>query len=268
MDVYFISGQNYNIEDSKEVKVIRFEGNNSYMVKDTKNKQNGLNKYKKLNKNECVDTLTGEIIKYKEKEERDKSNMARSLTNLKYTIRNNFVGNSNELFITLTTEYAIQDYDIVKNKAEKFIKELRQIYKGLEYIYVLELQEDRNSWHIHILLKDTIHKTLYINYDEVDKLWGSNGTNIEHIYEIEGLANYFSKAETKTKIPRNKKMYYKSRGIKKAEIKKKIYKEFKEEVQGEYSLTNEYTLNIKNAQNDYTINRVKTETWTNIHNKK
>lgn len=268
MSIYFRNGENKEIEDNSKVKIIHFESNNSYEVKCTKRRQNNLSRYKRKSKNEWIDTATGEIIRSKEYGSKNTNNMRRALKKLEYVIRNNFTGANNELHMVLTTEEEIHSYDVIQKRVDTFLKQLKQQYNGIEYIYVLELQEERNSWHAHVLLKDMLHKRLYINYNEINALWRGNGTKIKKVYDIDGLAHYLAKEKTKTSTPKFKKLYYKSRGIKTVEVEQKTYKEFKEDIKETHNMTVAKTLNIKSTDSDYTINSIKTEIWTNIHSKK
>lgn len=281
--IYFESGENYNINKDKTVKVTKYI-NGTVEIADTKVYRNNLKRYKKLSKNEYVDTVTGEIKEYEKNEFKSIDGLKRGLRKLKQILRNNFFGNKNELFLTLTTDEVVTDYDTIIHYFNLFWDKLKRRYKNLEYIYVVELQEDRNSWHIHCMIKDTKNKNLYIENDEIVKLWGQCNTktnritkrNIKKIineeesiaknckeeeFGIERLINYVAKVRTKEKTPASKKVYYKSRGIKLAETEKMIYGEIIEKIGTDYDLEYENTVLVRSIVTDKIMNKTKKEYW-------
>lgn len=215
-DIYFEKAKGYKIADDKVVKVTRFD-NGDIKVKGSKNTQSNLSNYRKLNKDEYMDKTTGEIKQYKKTKYRTASSMKSSMKRLTDIFKNNFTGGKNEAYITLTCEELIEDYDTVHETAEDLFDNLQARYKGLEYVYVME-QQERESWHVHAWVKDTQHKSLFIDNEEIAQLWELGNAYTERVNEtdkdINILTNYLSKMETKEKTPAGKKAYYKSRGIK------------------------------------------------------
>lgn len=248
-DIYFEKAKGYKIADDKVVKVTRFD-NGDIKVKGSKNTQSNLSDYRKLNKDEYMDKKTGEIKKYKKTKDR-KASIKNSMKNLKDIIRNNFTGGTNELFITLTCEELINDYNIVCELARKLFTKLKKIYKGLEYVFVME-QQARESWHVHAWVKDTQHKKLFIDNEEIAQLWGKGNTKTKRVNktdkDVNNINNYMTKTKGKEKIPAGKQAYGKSRGIKVPETNKTTYGKYKSTLKEDTTLQNDIALHIKSKK--------------------
>lgn len=65
----------------------------------------------------------------------------------------------------------MNDMEQLKKDFDYFWKRLTRQMQDLEYLYVVEIQEERNSLHIHALIKDTMHQKLYIPFEELSRLW-------------------------------------------------------------------------------------------------
>lgn len=102
--------------------------------------------------------------------------------------------------------------------------------QDLEYLYVVEMQEERNSLHIHALIKDNVHSELNIPVEELSRLWNKGYVWITRINmrdtrkivideskdertAIERVRKYMTKIRTKENVPRDKNIYSKSKGI-------------------------------------------------------
>ena len=261
MGIYFEKGNNYNIRDEDLVKVINFKNADTVQVKNTKKLQNNLKSYKKLNKHEYVDLNTGEIKKYIHNAGKSTSGINRALKNLTSLIRNNFTGADNELFITLTTTAETGNIEDINKMFKIMWYKLKEKYKGLEYIYVVELQNDRNSWHIHALLKDLYNEKLYIKHTELVQLWKKGFVKVNRIRNIYRTAEYVAKIKTKENVQINKRLYYASRGIKKPKAEVMTYSEFKNTYGKNKYRAKENTVLVRSIRNDNIINKHKTETW-------
>jgi hypothetical protein len=147
-------GENYNINGDELVKVTQYESTNDIKIQDTKYKNKSLTNFKRLNRKQYLNKKTGEIKYYKIGEQDREENLKRAMKNLKEILRNNFNGGKNELFITLTTKEVITDLDKIIGMFKQFWRKMNEIYKTLAYVFVVEKQEIRNSWHIHMLIKD------------------------------------------------------------------------------------------------------------------
>lgn len=284
--IYFEKGQNFHIKNDDEVSVTYYESSNKIKVKNCSRKNDNLSRYKKRNANECLDMETGEILEYKKYEYKSKSSISRSMKRLREIVSNNFNGGKNELFITLTYEERQTDFDKVVSDLVDFWKNLKKEFQDLEYIAIIENQESRNSWHIHMWVKDTVHRKLYISKDEIERIWNNGFVDVARITDkgikdiiggykfqesgngelkkdaMDKLVDYMCKTKSKDNIPSNKKCYYKSRGIKKPTIQKMSYKEAQKVLdKNNCYLVWEQTLLIRSDYTDSILNKIKEEIY-------
>src|SRR5699024_3425633 len=108
-------------------------------------KMNNKANIRKLNSDEYVLLETGEIKEFEKKENRSQSynSLRQTFKRLRYLINNNFVGNKNELFLTLTYKENMTDPKKLYKDIEKFIKRLRYRFENestIDYINVVEPQ--------------------------------------------------------------------------------------------------------------------------------
>ena len=176
---------------------------------------------KRISKTEYVDTSTGEIKKYKEHNCSFK-NINKSFTKLKRLINNNFVGNKNEIHITLTYSKPTYDKKQLSLDFKNFWKKLKYRYTNLEYICIYEKHKS-GAWHIHCLVKDITEESLYIPYDLIKELWQQGNIHVNKIRNNNNIGAYFCKYAKEnnntpmTEYPKNGKLYSCSRGIQQPE---------------------------------------------------
>ena len=157
------------------------------------------------NRTMYVDTISGEVLEkipYELNENRSQNTagLKRTFKKLRDLINNNFTGEKNELFITLT--YRLNADGTPQNDIEKtskdfdrFIKRFRRKYPDLEYIAILEPQAN-TAWHWHILCKFTNwnnKKQIRIDNNAViEPLWGHGFTSTKAINHIDNIGSYLS----------------------------------------------------------------------------
>lgn len=281
--IKFKRGKNYNIKEDKEVKVIKYN-NGEIIVKESSKKPNNLKRFKKINANEYMDIETGEIKQYRKREKRKIESIKNARKKLMHILKNNFDGSDNELYITVTCEEQEEDYNKMHKMIKQFFTKLKNIYKGIKYVYVIELQEERNSWHMHGLIKDKMHEKLYIDNEEIAQIWGHGYTKTLRIKDVEQeneIANckdygenafdnieaidkvilYMAKTRTKEKVPVNKNLYYTSKNIERPKTEKMLYKNFKKEVEGIKERIGEETTLVISTYTDEILNKHKKEYW-------
>lgn len=240
MAIIFKLGGDYEIDEDEIIKLTAYDG--KAKIVHTADTVNNLKAFQKLNSKEYYDKIEEKVKRYKVRNYRTGSGIRKSMNKVNDYILNNFSGGSNELFLTLTYKEQMYDMDQLKKDYDYFWKRLKRKYQSLEYLYVVEMQEDRNSLHLHVLLKDTKHKKLYIPYEDLTRLWNKGHIWVSKINlkETSGLINainkkektaigrvrkYMTKVQTKFKVPKNKNIYSKSKGIVAPTIIKMTYKE-------------------------------------------
>ncbi len=145
----------------------------------------------RLNKNEYYDDRTGEVKSYRHKETNRKRNMNRSFEKLRQLINTNFIGEINELHITLTYKEMMTDFDKAAKDFKRFWEKFKYHYSNMEYIRVIEPQHT-GSWHIHMLVKSKEYQYLTIPYEQISKLWGHGFIYITKTTECDNVGAYFT----------------------------------------------------------------------------
>lgn len=218
------------IADDEIVKMTEYVESKKLKVVNTKNTKNHIKNYKRLNKDEYYDKAEKKVKKYKKSDVRSISGISQSMKKVGDYVMNNFNGGENEKFITFTYENPMNDMEQLKKDYDYFWKRLKMQMQDLEYLYVVEMQEERKSLHIHALIKDTKHSELHIPFEELTRLWNKGYVWISRINirdtktlvipenkdertAIGRVRKYMTKIRTKENLPRNKNIYSKSDGI-------------------------------------------------------
>lgn len=159
-------------------------------------KMNNRANIKKLNSDEYVDLQTGEIKKFEKTENRSQSynSLRQTFKRLRYLINNNFVGNKNELFLTLTYKENMTDPKKLYTDLNKFIKRLKYEFKDkttVDYINVVEPQE-RGAWHCHVLLRFNELQSIFIPNDKMANIWGHGFVKLKSMKNVDNIGAYLS----------------------------------------------------------------------------
>ena len=236
-------GEYCKISSTKFVKISK-QGNRYLDITFTDLKPKG--NIKKISKDKYIICSTGEIKEYKKNNKKIDKVLYRTIKNIRETIRCNFCGNKNEIFLTLTYKENMQDTNKLYNDFKKFFQKLKRKFKEykFEYISIAEPQE-RGAWHLHILLKALNQKSLFLEQEMLLKMWEHGGVFVERIKNnVDDLGTYFgayftdlldenSKQRKKGArlhlYPKGFKFYRTSRGIKKPEVFYTQYKNIEEQ---------------------------------------
>lgn len=151
---------------------------------------------KKISKDEYVFLETGEVKQYQHSENRSDSynSLRQTFKKIRYLINNNFVGQKNELFITLTYAENMTDTKLLYSDLDKFMKRIRYNYKNqttIDYLSVVEPQ-GRGAWHIHILMRFNDLQSVFLPNKELSKIWGHGFVIIERIQDVDNIGAYLS----------------------------------------------------------------------------
>jgi len=161
----------------------------------------------KLDANHYVLKSTGEIKEYNKAENRSQSaaSLRKTMKKLRYKINNNFFGERNELFLTLTYKENMTDTTRLYRDCDVFIKRLKRFFGGFEvkYLTVIEPQQ-RGAWHAHILLKLPQFKGyLYVPNDKILELWEHGFTKTKKInsQNVDNIGAYLTAYLTDIEVP-------------------------------------------------------------------
>lgn len=230
MNVRFKEKKDKEIADDEIVKMTEYVESKKLKIVNTSNTKNHIKNYKRLNKDEYYDKAEKKVKKYKKSNVRSISGISQSMKKVGDYVMNNFNGGNNEKFVTFTYENPMNDMEQLKKDYDYFWKRLKMQMQDLEYLYVVEMQEERKSLHIHALIKDTKHSELHIPFQELTRLWNKGYVWISRINirdtktlvipenkdertAIGRVRKYMTKIRTKENLPRNKNIYSKSDGI-------------------------------------------------------
>lgn len=152
---------------------------------------NTLLPYRKLNKNQFVNTETGEIGFYNRSVGKaSQSSLTKTFTKLRRIINQNFVGDETELFLTLTYATYMEDLLQVRKDFKQFIASLRY-HLPVEYVACLEPQQS-GSWHLHVLLKRVDGVSLTLSQGMVNRLWKHGIAFVEPLPFSDNFGAYFT----------------------------------------------------------------------------
>lgn len=174
---------------------------------------------------------SGYEVESKYKSERNKSygKLDKSIIRARSKIFEYAMCNDFEYFVTLTlNEKKMDRYNLEEfiKKFGQFIRDYRKKYGvNIQYLLIPERHKD-GAWHMHGLMKGipdehlSINENGYKDWKEYSKKFGY--ISIDKIKNKEAVSKYITKYVSKSLgkgvTEKNKKMYYCSRGLKKAEI--------------------------------------------------
>lgn len=290
MEVQFEEGENFHIPYHKTVKLRLFK--KSKEVTYVSNRSNNLCFFKKLKGNKFLDTRTGEIRTYtKPNEFKSTKALKRTLNDrCRPLLENNFCGGPSEKFITLTFDNKSTKFKDLSRLYNNFWNKLTRYLKkqGLTLIciYVKETHSDY-TWHIHALLKEVHHKTLFISVDKLKEFWSHGGVHINPVsskvdytdteinieeemrlnlkpktHSLNNLIAYMCKLRTKENvIPTSGRVYGKKGNL---QSPKTVYDTceniYKTELNNSHVI-DEKTLLLRNKENGCIINVIHKEIW-------
>jgi hypothetical protein len=217
----------------------------------------------RVDKHTYLNPNNNEVKNYNHKTKRteNETTFFRSKRELNWLILNNFKGDKNEFFLTLTYSEKMDRPSQLSSDFRNFIKRLKTIFKNnLKFEYILVKEPSMSgSWHLHILLKYELLNHCSIDNisdlkDIIKRNWKKGKSHIKSIDNANKVASYltshlsnlviddcgqdtsdisFTTDTTKTIIknsrlplyPLNLKIYSSSVGIKKPYSQYMTYKE-------------------------------------------
>ncbi len=162
----------------------------------------------RIDKDHYVILETGEYKKCKRNTKRtaNKSTLMNSFFTIKRIIHKNFCGSENETFITLTYSGSMFDTDRLQKDFKAFWRKIHRKYPYCEYLRIFEPHKN-GSWHIHLLVKDTVNKFIPIHQNDLEKFWNNGNVHMESIISIDALSNYFIPSKKAGASEKAKKKY-------------------------------------------------------------
>jgi len=151
---------------------------------------------RKLDNDRYVEISTGEIKEFTHTENRGQSynSLRQTFNKLRDLINNNFIGEANELHVTITYAENMTDTKRLYSDFQNFIDKLRYKYKKettIDYLNVIEPQ-GRGAWHIHCLLRFNKLDTVYIENAVLREMWGNGFVTIKSLKGVDNIGAYLS----------------------------------------------------------------------------
>ena len=290
MEIKFERGENYHIPNEEGVKVTTYK-NGRAKVTHIKTPSNNLAKYRRRG-NEIINTETGEITECEiHKLKTDKTIKRTMKETIRPLLENNFFGGVNELFVTLTFANDMNDFRELSRYFNNFWNRLKYKYKDLDLdcLAVKEMQQNRKSWHLHLIMKELNNKYLYISNNEMARIWGLGLTKVSRInkedkqidedineeksmehtlyipnenFNISKVIDYMCKLETKSgEIPSAGRIHIKKGKLELPKIERMIYGDANNTILKDASLVREDTLLLRNPDTEFILNYIHTEEW-------
>ena len=180
------------ISDFKTVKVKRM--NHIIEVLAVDKVTNGFSKIEKLSKTHYMVKDTGEVLEYKLSENRaqNESSLRRSFKKIRDLINNNFTGQGNEIFLTLTYKPNMMDSKQLYDDFRIFWQKFKRRYgSDYDYLSVVEPQ-GRGAWHCHVLIRANKLDKLFIPWQELVEIWPHGRIDIESLKGVDNIGAYLS----------------------------------------------------------------------------
>ena len=98
------------------------------------------------------------------------------------------------MLITLTYAENMRDTDKLRADMNRFTTALKKRYKdktSVDYLSVVEPQE-RGAWHVHTLIRFNDYKKIYLDNNDIAKLWGWGFVRIQSLKDIDNIGAYLS----------------------------------------------------------------------------
>lgn len=257
--VTFEELEHFKILDDDTVKIATNLNEDSFIVKNSLKQNHHFSKFKKLSKDKYLDIETGEIKEYKQNEYKTEKSLKRSMNKVRELLELNFTDKTNCLFVTLTTANlnGFNDIKIVKKYFEKFKRKLTAKYKDIAYVAKFERNSNGN-WHVHLLMKYLDNRPIFIDNNEIKKIWGNNTkTTSVNKQDINKVIDYMAKTSQLYNVPKDVELFTKSKNLR-VKREKMTFKEFKEKIQDNY---------YKISQKAIVVRHIMTNKILNLHKK-
>lgn len=152
---------------------------------------------KKISKDSYVNLTTGEICDFNKTDNRSQglNSLYQTFKKLRYLINGNFVGEKNELFVTLTyggeNRPNVGESSRISADFKSYHRKLQRRFGNVQFIRVLEPHADGHA-HLHVLLRFDDHKSIYLSNSENAGFWGHGFVRVNRLSNIDNIGAYVS----------------------------------------------------------------------------
>lgn len=154
---------------------------------------NGLQTIKKLSKTEYFVLDTGEVLEYKQSDNRSQSteSLKKTFKRIRDLINNNFTGSGNELHVTLTYAENMTDLKRLHSDFKKFWQKYKRRHGNVDYLSIVEPQ-GRGAWHCHVLIRHNDQDSVFVPSNEIADLWGQGFVKVKSLKDVDNIGAYLS----------------------------------------------------------------------------
>lgn len=188
----FEKTEGLKIPSCKPVKVKIM--NHIVEVVSLKNKPVGLQDIIKLNKYQYMIKATQEVKDYVLSENRadNTASLKHTFKKIRDLINNNFVGQANEIHLTLTYAENMTDTKQLYGDFKSFWKRYKYKYgNNIDYLSIVEPQ-GRGAWHCHVLIRHNDLDKIFIPSNELAELWGHGFIKVKALKGVDNIGAYLS----------------------------------------------------------------------------
>ncbi len=182
--------ENSTIRANSDVKVTTMGHILEIMYQSSKNNKICI---KKLNNDEYINIITGEVKKFKKIENRLQgiNEVRQSMKRLREYINTNATEPKNCKWVTLTYKENMMDTKHLYKDFDKFIKRLRYKIGHFEYIVCMEPQ-GRGAWHCHLLMIFNSIAPYIDNNKVMQSIWGKGYTKTQKLDNVDNIGLYLT----------------------------------------------------------------------------
>lgn len=168
------------------------------------------------------------------------------------------------MLVTLTYK-GTATIEQAKKDVKALVKKIRnlKVEREIDYLGIFEMQKNGNV-HCHLFLKG-----VFLLNEIVQELWKKGRTYTQQIDNIEIVASYLSKKESKENIKNGTRLYIHSQNVTKPPVEKAIYENARAEAEeNNCKLVSEYTTLVVDTKTNKIANKIKIERYKKQKNNK
>ena len=240
-----------NDDDKATVYIV---GNDRIDIVARKNKNNSISCIQRLNKDEMINIITGEITRRKTNQYKNEREVNNQMVKADRLISANFKGKPSEKLLEIYFSKEVPDFKDATDLSGNFLDRLKRKYGKLDFIRITMFErQDKPFFQIWAKIQD--NTDFDITDVELDKLWGQGKSKVIEITpdNIEWLIRFDWRDKTAVRVyPAGIQIISKSKGIRNVEVIQEDYEKGFKRTKGfrtEYKSTKEvYDTNIKGKE--------------------
>ncbi len=237
-----------NAKDKAKVYIV---GNDRIdIVAQTRGNNKNISCIQRLNKNEMINTVTGEITKRKTSKYKKENDINSQMSKGDKIVSANFKGKPSEKLLELHFSVPVPDFKEATDLFGNFFDRLKRKYGNLDFIRVTMFEEEDLPF-FQVWTKTQDNTDFNITDEELDKIWGEGKSKVIEITpnNLERLIKYDWRSKTALLVyPSGIQIISKSKGIRDVEVIQEDYEKSSKRTKG-------HKLKYKSTKEVYDIDR-------------